>query len=71
MHAVCYKHIAPLGLNTDAPSSVQSAQSAIQTNSHMSPLWGFTGVPSVQSAQSVIQTNMSPLWGYRLMYRLM
>ena len=28
VYAVFYKHAAPLGLNTDGPSSVQSAESA-------------------------------------------
>ena len=40
VYAVCYKHAAPLGLNADVPSSVQSAksvESVIQTNGTCRP----------------------------------
>ena len=34
---VFYKHAAPLGLNTDVPSSVPSAESAVQTDATYRP----------------------------------
>ena len=40
VYAVFYKHAAPLGLNTDVPSSVQSAESAesaVQTDATYRP----------------------------------